>query len=214
MELWIENNSMVFRLECLLNFTLLSYKVRLQREKSPGTAIYHKIVSKNRKQRNNKTYPGYCISEADPHIPCSHLCAAFCRGRSLGPDQAPKEWKPSNRVQKIVDKNLKDDSTLKEEAGRLSKGKTRQGEGWWVFFVGNLLIASCLHRGSILPKELYDTRSSNGTFNKVGRPNNFRTADPTQGLHSRIRSHPWCHLLSGLCSQSLRQRHEMGIWWL
>jgi hypothetical protein len=53
----------------------------------------------------------------------------FAGVASLGPDQAPKEWKPSNRVQKIVDKNLKDDSTLKEEAGRLSKGKTIQGEG-------------------------------------------------------------------------------------
>jgi len=44
----------------------------------------------------------------------------------LFPDQAFEGWKPNDRVQKVVNENLKEDPTLKEEAKRWSKGKTKR----------------------------------------------------------------------------------------
>jgi hypothetical protein len=69
------------------------------------------IRFKSRKRRMIPT--GVCQACESPHV-----LLPF-------PDQTFKEWKPTNRVQNIVDKNLKDDPTLKEEARRLLKGSTR-----------------------------------------------------------------------------------------
>jgi hypothetical protein len=41
----------------------------------------------------------------------------------LFPDQAFEGWKPNDRVQKVVNENLKEDPTLKEEAKRWDKEK-------------------------------------------------------------------------------------------
>ena len=157
----------------------------------------------------------------------------------------------TNRVQNIVDRNLKDDSTLKkpgvcrkerpdkEKGDRINKSVffiiiimfnvciEPLGYGRLIihgfvpllrlFFRSTLLISFLCRKaiGQVASTEdQYSLKNSTILDPTTSeQPTPVMSSGQTKAPHLRIWSHPWCHLPSEFCSQSLRQHHEMGIWW-